>query len=273
MTTKTKMTTVPSVARMMKEIRTPEGFERTTSETWYAGGKEWPVLKLESPDVSIEIVFTPQRDPYRKDGYDLGSGHVTFKTSAGERTFDRYGVEDSFYVDNPLQWKNDRLWEGTRVSWLAQRLLGTILESPGYRSFGPDRADSWEDRYTILWDNGNRVDYTESQRKRAGIVRADVIEQVNATIKHFLEVKIPQARARIDKSEHVPGLPFMVTAEDKERITKTLKRGEPHRFMPSGFGTGYTLSRRGTSWSRPAGKELERFFGVHPLHVETFDAD
>ena len=53
--------------------------------------------------------------------YTHGSGHTTFTTERGERTFDRTGVEDSFYV-NP-KWHST---PGDTPATVGAKLLGQI---------------------------------------------------------------------------------------------------------------------------------------------------
>jgi hypothetical protein len=53
-----------------------------------------------------------------------------------------------------------------------------------------------------------------------------------------------------------------------------LKAGKTVSLAPSGFGTGYTISRRRRSrYDQRAKLELEAKFGVTPLYITTFDHD
>ncbi len=200
--------TIPTLSRLVKGIKTPEGFERSVhtepKTEWCAAYK---VLTLKGDGIEIVVEFNGFDKSW--DSWSLASGHVSFSTSQGTRTFDRYGVEDSFYIDNPLKW-------------------GTT---------------------------------------------DDVVEKANEQILAFIETKIPEARARVDRSERIPGIPFDVTPETKARVTEQLKAGTPYRFMPSGFGTGYVLSTKRTRYSKRAERATEKFLSVTPVYVETFDAD
>jgi hypothetical protein len=98
----TKKVSIPRASTIIKGIDTPEGFTKieSTAPMQGHGAYAWgghKVLTLEGEGVKISIEFY-KADP---EDFSLGSGHVTFSTSHGERTFDRRGVEDSFYVDNP----------------------------------------------------------------------------------------------------------------------------------------------------------------------------
>jgi hypothetical protein len=265
----TKTLAVPTVAKMLKGIVTPDGFTRevyTEPKTqWHPATK---CLKLVGPGVEILIVFDGV-----SDSYSLASGHVSFDSPAGRRSFDRYGVEDSFYIENPARWGGEiPLHEHDRVYHNGG--FGTVESSAGWKGWG--EARTFVDEFVIKWDDSRSgtVKYTKRRLKSHGIVRADEIEQTNAKIKRFIEVKIPEAIERISRSEQVPGLPFMVTPERKEEIVKTLSGHRRFTWTPSGFGTGYVIQmnygERG--WKRvPA--ETEKFFGLKPLFFSTFDAD
>jgi len=67
---------------------------------------------------------------------------------------------------------------------------------------------------------------------------------------------------------------FNVTAEEKAEITKKLKAGKTHTFRPAGFGIGYTLhTRQRSRWDDRAKPELEEFFGVPRIWLESIDCD
>lgn len=260
--------TVPSVARMIRDIVAPEGFEKTVrTEPKTNWGPAFKVLVLKSADIEIEIHFLGGRE-----SYSLASGHVTFETSAGKRSYDRYGVEDSFYIDNPLKMAGGRnMWTGDRVAKGKDR--GTVTKAAGWTGFGEDRT--YSEAFSIRWDGEeDETHYTnEALLKRLGIVKADVIEQTNAKIWDIVHVRIPEDRARIGNSESVPGIPFMVTPERKALITQQLKAGGDYSFTPSGFGTGYRLSANRGPWSRQADPKTAEFFGMSKLYVDTFDCD
>lgn len=199
--------TYPTARAIIKGIATPEGFTRT--EEVVPADRGYPAyrqLTLESEDVKIWITFGPDSD--RHEAWIFGSGHVEFDTSEGRRSFDRYGVEDSFYIDGPKS---------------------STVDSPA--------------------------------------------DQANEAIRHALQERIPEVRARLARSVSVPGIPFMLTPEGKEQVASMLRERGTYSFMPSGFGTGYELSTRANGWGGRATKATEEFFGVGPLWVSTFDAD
>ena len=90
------------VKKFLDEISVPEGFTKTLydekSERWTDAGYEpvlYPSLRLEKgQEIEIKLIIEA---PEAK--YCVGAGHTSFQTKLGRRTFDRRGVNDSFYVD------------------------------------------------------------------------------------------------------------------------------------------------------------------------------
>ena len=67
---------LPSVARMVRDIATPEGFEREVrTEPKSSWSPSYKVLTFSTPDVVIEIHFSS----VSRDAYSLASGHVSFR--------------------------------------------------------------------------------------------------------------------------------------------------------------------------------------------------
>lgn len=106
------------------------------------------------------------------------------------------------------------------------------------------------------------------------IHRSDKIKDANVKILEQLE-KIKTSRERLNLSESIPGIPFMVTPDTKAVITAKLLEGKSHTFMPSGFGTGYVLYSRGPRRShvKRCDPATESFFGIIPLYFGTMDCD
>ena len=100
----------------------------------------------------------------------------------------------------------------------------------------------------------------------------DKPEDCNAILAEQLE-KITKSIEYTKKSISIPGIPFSTTEEKLKKQKAELQHGKSLRFMPSGFGTSYVISKRKTYDSKPATKETEKFFGVGNLYIETFDAD
>ncbi len=75
-----------------------EGFTATKTEEKSA--MVIPILKLEGDGITFEIRFHELGKDEKLTHYSTAaSGHTSFTTSQGSRTFDRTGVEDSFYVN------------------------------------------------------------------------------------------------------------------------------------------------------------------------------
>jgi hypothetical protein len=89
------------VKKFMDALAIPEGFTKTFGTEDYSWGKEKvlhpSVIFTKGTDIEIKIVITSPTDKYM-----AGSGHTSFNTKLGRRTFDRRGVEDSFYVEPGL---------------------------------------------------------------------------------------------------------------------------------------------------------------------------
>jgi len=103
-------TTKPEVTKGMREfaksIKAPEGWSREELDGFYTsgipyGGKDsMPgMLSIVLKSDSIIIVFCiEERVDFRsKKSHVVYSGHTNFASSKGWRSFDRLGVEDSFY--------------------------------------------------------------------------------------------------------------------------------------------------------------------------------
>ena len=200
---KTKFLTKRGTLKLIKEITAPTGFTKTITEVpknrWLMGHTVVELAKDE-PNDRIKIKMNFYLDTKVKSSWDtIASGHTTFSSAQGDRSFDRLGV--GFYV------------------------------------------------------NGD-----------------ETLESLNEKINEQIE-KIKNSRERLAKSESIPGLPFLVTPDTKAAVIAKLNSGKSHLFMPSGFGIGYTISKRGGRWSKRCKSETEKFFGVSPLFYETMDCD
>jgi hypothetical protein len=188
------------VTKFLEEIAVPEGFTKTFCEEDYSWGREkilHPAVKLEKgTEIEIKIVIT---DP--NGSWACGSGHTSFSTKLGRRTFDRRGVEDSFYVD-----------------------------------------------------------------------KDDTVEKVNEKVRRQIE-KVAESVSRMARSQAIPVLGFTVTPEALEEIKAKLAKGKSHTFTPSGFGTGYVISKKRSRFARHCDPAINAFFGVGALYFETLDCD
>jgi hypothetical protein len=179
----------------MSKLTVPQGFTGAFKEEpgWGRDAPNRMTFVLENHQ-DVKIVFD-----------DYGGGHTSFKTPRGWLSFDRRGVEDSFY-HRPL-FKGDK-----------KRDLNELV-----------------------------TEQLERVRDRQAYYAAAV---------------------------PIPGIPFTVAPDGVEGLKERLKKGSL-TFTPSGFGTGYVVSKRPQrgQQSKRATSELETFLGSSPLFVSTFDAD
>jgi hypothetical protein len=88
---------------VVKGIEIPGFTSEVTSESWAYGGRKetLPVAKFTGDGITIEVKFNQLASQREKlHAYDyLASGHTSFTSTQGIRTFDRTGVEDSFYLN------------------------------------------------------------------------------------------------------------------------------------------------------------------------------
>lgn len=182
--------------KFVKTIVPPSGFTATWIEDDFYRDPNYKNYVLTNEDAKIKFTFRPG-----------GSGSTSFFVyGRGWLTFDRHGVEDSFYY-LPL-WKGDKR---PPVSEMLSEQLTRIEERRKY--------------------------YT------------------NAII--------------------IPEIGHSVSPEGLAKMKEAFKKSKTayQSFYPSGFGTGYVVSRKPGSFAKRAVKELEDFIGIAPLYVSTFDAD
>lgn len=165
-------------------------------EHYWFDGKNRLIKKYVLSNMKDEITFTFNPG---------GDGSTSFNTERGWRSFDRTGVESSFY------WKP---WD--------------------YKGAEP-------------------VD-------------------LNEVLKDQLE-RIAKQRDYFKTAIKIPEIGFTISPDGLAKLKGDLKRIGYRRFMPSGFGTGYTISIKKLRFGNRVSKELEEFIGISPLYVETFDAD
>jgi hypothetical protein len=169
----------------------PEGFCTEWRPNLYGNGEDF-VMKSDD----IELIF--------RSG---GPGTCKFKVGDSWRTFDRIGVDDSFY------WKP--------------------------------------------WDY-------------KGAPKVDLKEVYSE-----LFARITKSREFAKSAIKVPEIGHSVSPERLVTMKAELNKKGFVSFYPSGFGTGYNVTKKSTRkyGVKRATKALEDFFGVTPLFVESFDCD
>jgi hypothetical protein len=80
----------------LASLATPDGFARKAIvDRWGRGEPDYPGVEFTGHGGQTTIKIIVRR---LDDEYSAGDGHTTFTTSRGSFSFDRTGVEDSFYV-------------------------------------------------------------------------------------------------------------------------------------------------------------------------------
>lgn len=85
--------------------------------------------------------------------------------------------------------------------------------------------------------------------------------------------RIKQRREYYTSAISIPQIGHTVSPAGKVALIEEIRKIGFRNFMPSGFGTGYTISTKQVRFSNRAKPELEAFIGITPLYVSTFDAD
>ncbi len=176
----------------VKSITLPEGFTSKfeTENLWKDEKQEVFVIKADKIEMRFE---------------QSGCGHTNFLIGDTWCSFDRRGVEDSFY-------------------------------------------------HLPMWDDDDTPDLNE--------IITDQLERIKLAISNHAE------------AIEVPGIPFTVSPSRYAALKKSLKaKGGRADFMPSGFGSGYTITNRSVAGSKRASAETEKFFEISPLFISKFDAD
>ncbi len=180
--------------KRMKGLTIPKGFTSEMREE-----KDWGNVS------TTHLIFVVKSDDIELRFDQSGSGHTDFKIGDSTLTFDRLGVEDSFY----------------------------------HLPFGD-------------WD---KVKY-----------------DLNAILKEQLS-RVAKQRERAETAMAVPDIPFTLAPEELKKYKSRLAKGNQITFMPSGFGTGYQISKVPRRDAKRASSKMEAFFGIDPLFISSFDAD
>lgn len=186
------------IKKFLNAVPAPDGFTKEIYREnigWSEKSGTRPAVRFRTSDIEIQIVMGDM------NSYSVGDGHTLFDTAKGRMSFDRTGVEDSFYVD----------------------------------------AD-------------------------------DTLAAVNAKLQKQIN-RIAETRARLARSVTVPHYGYNLTPERLAEHQLTLRKGGRVQLAPAGFGTGHTFSMRPSRWAHPCRDDVNNFFGIGMLFVETFDHD
>jgi hypothetical protein len=197
-TKNTKTLRTLGIKKFLNALPAPDGFTKEIYREkigWHKKSITRPAVRFCTNDVEIQIIMGDM------DSGSAGDGHTFFDTVKGRKTFDRTGVEDSFYIE-------------------AEDTLAAAS--------------------------------------------AKVQEQIN---------RIAESRARLTRSVTVPHYGYNLTLERLAEHQLTLRKGGRVQLAPAGFGTGHTFSMRPSRWAHPCRNDVNNFFGIGMLFVETFDHD
>lgn len=183
------MKPLTELQKAVKPVKIPEAFVASWEKNSFGD-----IVYILRNQEDIELIF--------KQG---GGGTTRYKGKEGWYSFDRTGVEDSFY------WKP---WNNETVD------LNVLVT--------------------------NQIDRVAKKRE-------------------YLRTAI-----------RIPDVNYTVAPDGVDALKKQLRDKGIVVFTPSGFGIGYRLLRkqpRHPFGTRRANKELEAFFELKPLWLESFDAD
>jgi hypothetical protein len=140
----------------------------------------------------------------------------------------------------------------------------------GHTEFKSERGWGTYDRRGVE-DSFHHIPYDFEKNQTPPDLNAIVAEQL---------ARIVKSREYYKTAVAIPGLPggFTVKPEGVAGLKKQLAAKNGHlTFTPSGFGTGYCITKKPTRGCRygeeRAKPELEAFLGQSPLYVHTLDCD
>lgn len=147
--------TIKDAKTFLEALATPDWFAKTITEHKSDSGKMiiTAVFAMIKNEIEITIYMYPdeiaraQKEKSRFFG-SLGDGHTSFDTSKGRMTFDRHGVEDSFYVeaDDTVETVNAKIVEQIQKVTLSRERLARSLTMPDYGyNLTPERLEKERD--------------------------------------------------------------------------------------------------------------------------------
>lgn len=123
------------------------------------------------------------------------------------------------------------------------------------------------------WSDFNRIGVESS------FYHQSLFDEKLPDLNEIVAEQIDRARKRIEYNKtaiKIPGTKHSVAPGDVDKLKERLRKEGQMTFMPSGFGTGITITKRAprNRWEgKRAPKDVEVWWGVEPLYIHTFDAD
>jgi len=248
----------------LKEVRTlcdayqpPAGYAKVAEER-SSDWRDYFALEVSNESNKILFEFLPGGDFGQRKTHWRVEGHVTFMTPNGECTFDRLGVEDSFYLD----------WNCTSAA-KPFRVIVNDGKTPAVRARTLARFETRAEAEKFMRDKNQEMlkiylPIGLSDESARGLTLDDVVnrqlERISERLKYY------------ETAITVPSIGFTISPDGKKKYEEMLKSGKSVQFMPAGFGVGYNLSTRQLRFSTP-NSELAKFFGVPKIWVSRLDCD
>lgn len=143
------MTKITNYKKFLEALTVPEGFSKeiyTYDRDWDRFNPKVPALKITGDGVEILVIMDGTKRPPKK-AWAIASGHTSFDTSKGRMSFDRTGVEDSFYVDwdDTLEMVNEKISRQLEKVAASRERLTKAVTVPvlGY-NLSPERFEQYK---------------------------------------------------------------------------------------------------------------------------------
>src|SRR5262245_57267386 len=135
-----------------------------------------------------------------------------------------------------------------------------------FTQYGDGHTHYLDPAHGNFWFNFDRTG-VESSFYHAPMWTGDEPKDLNALVSEQIE-RVAKQLAYRATAVKVPTLGYTVAPEGVAQLQLQIKQRGYVSFSPSGFGTGYLVSKRRQSrFDERAKPELEKFLGYQPLYV------
>jgi len=190
----------------------------------------------------------------------------TMSTEKHPGTYDKRQVVLEITLKNPsfhnaeirmecqLEKHNSSTWKKKkRIS----TSLGKWVELCGHTSYEYDENTYSFDAYGVSDSFYHGMDNEQSLNDKI----AKQLERIKESVEyHTTALTIPQ----INRS---------ISPERYTEAKKELAAGKSFSSTTAGFGVWYTINKRPLKYGKRAGEELEEFFGISPLYIQSQEMD
>ena len=171
------------------------------------------------------------------------------------------------------EWKDETFWYGQqnhptkRYQLINEELKIKMTFRPG----GDGTTEYWLEKQKF-WASFDRRG-VESSFYYVPLWETDKVPPVTEIVARQVE-RVLERRRYHESSIAIPEIGFTISPEHLPKLKEELKKNGYRSFMPSGFGTGKTVSVKRSKYNcKRATQALEDFMGMSPLYVSSFDAD